>query len=123
MKLLALLILLFGGVTSSANAGGGYKNFKVAVYARAYEVQKMDSLQWLDQVWDSLSHQVHVDKVYLETHPQGMPVGMEGPSQVSLFVYDNGTFIVESFLPESAAVKIVAGKNVRVLEDISTGKK
>ena len=68
MKLLALLILLFDGVSSFAIADGGYNNFKVAVYARAYEVQKMDSLQWLNQVWDTLSHQVHIDKIYLETH-------------------------------------------------------
>jgi len=46
----------------------GYKNFKVAVYARAYEVQKMDSIQWLERIWNEISQQVNVDKIYLETH-------------------------------------------------------
>ena len=47
---------------------GGYENFKVAVYCRAYEVQKMSDLQWLEDTWEELSRQVHVDKIYLETH-------------------------------------------------------
>jgi hypothetical protein len=36
-----------------------YKNFKVAVYARAYEVQKMDSIQWLERIWNEISQQVN----------------------------------------------------------------
>lgn len=47
---------------------GGYKNFKVAVYCRAYEVQKMSDMEWLESTWEELSRQVHVDKIYLETH-------------------------------------------------------
>jgi hypothetical protein len=34
-------------------------------------------------------------------------VKFEGPSQVSLFCYDNGTFIVQSFLPEPVTVRIL----------------
>jgi len=34
-------------------------------------------------------------------------VKIEGPSQVSLFCYDNGTFIVQSFLPDPVTVKIL----------------
>jgi hypothetical protein len=36
-----------------------------------------------------------------------LDVKIEGPSQVSLFCYDNGTFIVQSFLPEPVTVKIL----------------
>ncbi len=46
----------------------GYKSFNIAVYCRAYEVDKMSDLNWLTAVWDTLSKQVHVDKIYLETH-------------------------------------------------------
>ena len=60
------LALLLGGVACSH--AGGYKNFAVAVYARAYEVQHMDSLQWLQPVWNEISSQLKVDKIYLETH-------------------------------------------------------
>lgn len=34
-------------------------------------------------------------------------VKIEGPSQISLFCYDNGTFIVQSFLPDPVTVKVL----------------
>jgi hypothetical protein len=39
----------------------------------------------------------------------GLPVRLEGPSQVSLFEYGNGTFVVESYLDHPVAVRIVGG--------------
>ena len=50
------------------HAQKGYQNFNVAVYSRAYEVEKMDNLKWLDSIWSEIERQVHVDKIYLETH-------------------------------------------------------
>jgi hypothetical protein len=47
---------------------------------------------------------------------------IEGPSKVSLFVYDNNTFIVESFLSEETKVRIVAGPGITRLSDIETGE-
>ncbi len=58
--LIAGLLLL-----SSASA---YENFQVAVYCRAYEVREMADPAWLEARWQELSSQVHVDKIYLETH-------------------------------------------------------
>ena len=56
-------------LTSTAVLGQkGYQNFKVAVYSRAYEVEKMDDLEWLDSIWTEIERQVYVDKIYLETH-------------------------------------------------------
>ncbi len=46
----------------------GYENFEVAVYCRAYEVKEMSDPAWLEARWKELSSQVHVDKIYLETH-------------------------------------------------------
>ena len=51
-----------------------------------------------------------------------MYVRLDGPSQVAMFVYDNDTFIVESFLPEGVDVKIVADKRISKLSDILTGE-
>jgi hypothetical protein len=51
---------------------------------------------------------------------QDIKVRMEGPAQVSLFVYDNGTCIVESFLPETVQVKIVTDKQIGKLTNILT---
>ncbi|HOZ19317.1 MAG TPA: hypothetical protein PLT81_02730 [Bacteroidales bacterium] len=45
-----------------------YKNFKVSVYTRAYEVEKMKDSHWLDSTWRIISAQVQPDKIYLETH-------------------------------------------------------
>jgi hypothetical protein len=43
---------------------------------------------------------------------------IEGPSMVSMFVYDNNTFIIESFLPEETKIKVVAGSGITKLTDI-----
>jgi len=51
-----------------------------------------------------------------------MYVRLDGPSQVSMFVYDNDTFIVESFRNEPVDVKIVADKRVSKLGDVLTGE-
>ena len=48
--------------------GAKHKNFKVSVYVRAAEVQKMKDQKWLDESWATISNQLDVDKIYLETH-------------------------------------------------------
>jgi hypothetical protein len=53
---------------------------------------------------------------------QDFNIRLEGPSQVSLFCYDNGTFIVESFLNEPVTVKIVADQPVASIEDLLSGE-
>lgn len=53
---------------------------------------------------------------YLST---GLQVRIEGPAQVSLFEYDNGTFVVESFLDRSVAVRLVGA--FAHLENLTTG--
>ena len=59
------LSLLTGSMRSSA---ANYNNFKVSVYTRAYEVQRMADPAWLDSTWNIISSQMKVDKIYLETH-------------------------------------------------------
>ncbi len=51
-----------------------------------------------------------------------MYVRLDGPSQVAMFVYDNDTFIVESFRDEPVDVKIVADKRINKLQDILAGE-
>lgn len=51
---------------------------------------------------------------------QGMDFRLEGPSRVSLFCYDNGTFIVESFLPDPVTVKICTGQVTGTITDLIT---
>lgn len=53
---------------ASSLIAGNYKSFKVSVYTRAYEVEKMADQEWLESTWKTISSQVKVDKIYLETH-------------------------------------------------------
>lgn len=63
-----LITTVFMALAVIQTFAGDYENFKVAVYCRAYEVEKMGDLDWLETVWEELSKQIHVDKIYLETH-------------------------------------------------------
>jgi len=49
-------------------------------------------------------------------------VRIEGPAQIGLFVYDNNTFIVESFLPENVGINIITDKGTGKLKNILTGE-
>ncbi len=53
---------------------------------------------------------------------QDFPVKLEGPAQVSLFCYDNGTFIVESFLNEPVTVRISAKDPIASLQNLVTNE-
>jgi hypothetical protein len=48
-------------------------------------------------------------------------VSIEAPAQVSLFAYDNGTFIVESFLPHATGVRVVTDARFTRLHDLVSG--
>lgn len=48
-----------------------------------------------------------------------LPVRLEGPANVSLFEYDNGTFVVESFLDQPVAVRVIG--RFPHLENLTTG--
>ena len=61
---LVCLMSIFLPVSGSA----GHRNFKVSVYVRAYEVEKMKDTEWLESTWKTISSQLDVDKIYLETH-------------------------------------------------------
>jgi hypothetical protein len=51
-----------------------------------------------------------------------MDVRVDGPAGVSVFLYDNDTFIVESFRDEPVDVTILAGEKITVLRDLETGE-
>jgi hypothetical protein len=52
----------------------------------------------------------------------GFPVRVDGPSQVSLFAYDNHTFIVESFLPVETDVKVSVTGDFTTLRNLVSGE-
>ena len=53
---------------------------------------------------------------------RGLPVRLTGPSRVALFAYDNGAFVVHSFLPHAALVQVeVDGAPGSTLVDLGGG--
>ncbi|MDR2495681.1 MAG: hypothetical protein LBD21_00915 [Tannerellaceae bacterium] len=67
-----------------------YDGFKVSVYTRAYEVEKMKDLHWLDSTWNIIASQVRVDKIYLETHRDLLIVPDATLEQAKKFFRDRG---------------------------------
>jgi len=51
-----------------------------------------------------------------------MFVRLDAPSRVSIFVYDNDTFIVESFRDEPVQARILADKRITRLRDLVSGE-
>lgn len=52
----------------------------------------------------------------------GLYVRLEAPPKVSLFVYDNNTFIVESFLDDSVGIQMVLDSSFSQIQDILSGE-
>ncbi|WP_321334122.1 hypothetical protein [uncultured Bacteroides sp.] len=67
-----------------------YQSFKVSIYVRAYEVDKMKDMHWLDSTWTVISRQLDVDKVYLETHRDLLIVDDATLEQAKKFFHDRG---------------------------------
>lgn len=84
--LIGFLLVLFAVMVHAQ----GYKNFNVAIYARAYEVEKMSDLNWLESNWDEISKSLHVDKIYLETHRDLLIVSDETLEKAIKFFKDRG---------------------------------
>ncbi|GHT32934.1 permease [Bacteroidia bacterium] len=89
MKRILFLAITFLVMSSSAFSGN-YNGFKVSVYTRAYEVEKMKDLHWLDSTWNIISSQVKVDKIYLETHRDLLIVPSETLEQAKKYFLSKG---------------------------------
>jgi hypothetical protein len=47
---------------------------------------------------------------------------MEGPGEISLFIYDNNSLVVESFLDEEATVHIIFDEKTEHINDVLSGE-
>jgi len=52
----------------------------------------------------------------------GFPVLIDGKAKIGLFVYDNRTFIVESFLPHFTEIKLMVESQNGKLQDLAEGR-
>jgi len=80
-------ICIFVSVLISAES---YDNFKAAIYARAYEVDKMKDIDWLRERFDIMEKYIKVSKVYLETHRDLLIVDKETISHAKKFFSERG---------------------------------
>jgi hypothetical protein len=77
-------------LVSACLASGKYRNFRVAVYSRAYEVREMGDPNWLEPRWKEISRQLKVDKIYLETHRDLIIVDDKTLTTAKKFFADRG---------------------------------
>ena len=69
---------------------GQYKNFKVSSYIRAQDVARMADDKFLNQTWETVSSQVDLDKIYLETHRDAYTVDEKTMTKVKKFFLSKG---------------------------------
>lgn len=119
LPLIATAIALFSATQTLM--AGNYKSFKVSIYTRAYEVEKMKDLHWLDSTWNVISSQLTVDKIYLETH-RDLDAYLDAPCKVCLFMYDNRTLVVENFNDTPVDIAVMMNKDQAKITDLLTGE-
>ena len=69
---------------------GKYQNFKVSTYIRAQDVARMADDKFLSQTWETVSAQVDLDKIYLETHRDAFTVDEKTMTKVKKFFLSKG---------------------------------
>lgn len=88
-KRILLVTMTLLTMTSTAVAGK-YKNFKVSTYIRAQDVARMEDEKFLNQTWETVSSQVDLDKIYLETHRDAFIVPEKTLLKVKKFFQSKG---------------------------------
>ena len=85
----ALSVLLLIACLKIAHANQ-YKSFRVAVYIPAGVVERMKDPQWLERTWGTISQQLRVDKVYIETYRSRRIIDEQLIERVKKFFFDRG---------------------------------
>ncbi len=71
-------------------AAEGYRNFRAAVYARAYEVREMGDRAKLAERFDLMQKHIKIGKIYLETHRDRVLVDQATLDQAKAFFAERG---------------------------------
>jgi hypothetical protein len=103
-------------VVGGLSQGNGYPILLQAGYASG----TLYVLTIPDNMGDLYNLPAEVLTTIKEVLTRDLPVRVEAPAQVSLFVYDNNTFIVESFLDHFASVRVVADRKFTKLTDLKS---
>ena len=95
-RFLTTLVLLCSLLTTAslpAFCAAQYQNFRVAIYVPIKLVQSMYDPQYHDKNWSTISSQLKVDKVYLETYRSGELADEAKIEQVKKFFVDRGVIV------------------------------
>ena len=88
-KRLYLLLIMSLACLMPVKAGK-YQNFKVSTYIRAQDVARMADDKFLNETWETVSSQVDLDKIYLETHRDAFMVDEKTMKKVKKFFQSKG---------------------------------
>ncbi len=89
-KMRKALFVVLALIASLSMQAGKYKNFKVSTYIRAQDVARMEDDKFLKQTWETVSSQVDLDKIYLETHRDAFTVPEKVMTKVKKFFLSKG---------------------------------
>ena len=89
MKRIESLLLFLFAVVLSLQAKN-YQNFKVSTYIRAQDVARMADDIFLESTWRTISEQIDIDKIYLETHRDAFIVDEKTLLKVKNFFLKQG---------------------------------
>ena len=89
-KNLRRLTMMLVCLLATTMQAGKYQNFKVSTYIRAQDVARMDDEKFLKSTWETVSSQVDLDKIYLETHRDAFIVPEKTLTKVKKFFQSKG---------------------------------
>lgn len=69
---------------------GKFMNFRVSTYIRAQDLARMEDDEFLKSTWETISSQVDLDKIYLETHRDAFIVPEKTIKKVKKFFLSKG---------------------------------
>jgi hypothetical protein len=92
---ICLTLLWAGAALGRARADAGqnkkqYQNFRVAVYIPVFVVKQMEDPTFLQSSWDTISRQVKVDKVYIETYRSRQIADEQVIERIKKFFIEHG---------------------------------
>jgi hypothetical protein len=96
IRLLPALLLsaaFFPATPPAALAADSQKSFETVVYIPVAGTLKMKDHQWLESTWATISSQLHVDKVYIETYRSRVLADDQVIEDAKKFFLDHGVKI------------------------------
>ncbi len=93
--MLTAMLMLYASLGHAATPSvpqkaGKFRNFRVSTYIRAQDLAKMDDDKFLKSTWETVSSQVDLDKIYLETHRDAFIVPEKTLMKVKKFFLSQG---------------------------------